>query len=60
MLPSMAAASNSANPPPSPPAGPGPYIGVSPRQNVFITIATCLGVFPDNVTELGAGAHVRN
>ena len=59
ILPSMAAASNSANPPPNPP-GPGPYIGVSPWQNVFITIATCFGVFPDNVTEMGAGVQVRN
>lgn len=29
-------------------------------QNVFRTIATCLGVLPDNVTELGAGVQVRN
>ena len=59
MLPSIVAASRRANPPPIPP-GPGLYIGVSPWQNVFITMATCFGVFPDNVTELGAGAQVRN
>lgn len=55
--PSVRLSKSSPRPPPNPP-GFGPSGAAFPEQNVFSTIATCVGPPGVSVTEAGSGWHV--